>query len=215
MILFRLLFEIGTEPVASKAVLRTHNKAINADPGLDGLRDCSDARVLRKLKSTDKWPWAGYGQTVMPPKQMTEHEAVPHEGVGPVHIGMSREEVRTAVEGNAESFRKTPADQHETDVFETAGFFVYYEGNPKTVEFIEVFPTNSARFLLFGVDVFGKPAQEVIEELRAQTKVLKEEGSSSFILAGLDVSLWRQTSEDNYFQALGIGERNYFHEEAA
>lgn len=65
---------------------------------------------------------------------LTVYEIVPHVGVGPVRLGMSRSEVRRVVPGPCEPFRKTADAVQETDAFHNSGFQVFYGGNAPVVE---------------------------------------------------------------------------------
>lgn len=75
----------------------------------------------------------------------------PYEGVGPVKLGMTREEVRAAVGAPFEEFRKSAGDELPTDAFDTVGLHVYYK-RPGVCEAVELaspaVPVLEEQFLL-------------------------------------------------------------------
>lgn len=62
----------------------------------------------------------------------------PLNGVGPVRLGMSREEVLTAFGPPTLSFRKVTSSRYPTDAWFKNGFQVFYDGDEPTVAFIEL-----------------------------------------------------------------------------
>ena len=56
---------------------------------------------------------------------MTDWKLRPHEGVGPLELGMPREECRAAFEGRFEEYVKGPSDDRTTDIFAGAVHVVY------------------------------------------------------------------------------------------
>jgi len=60
----------------------------------------------------------------------------PYEGVGPVKLGMTREEVRKAVGSRVETFYKTTDSTLPTDAFDSIGMHVYYK-TPDSCNYIE------------------------------------------------------------------------------
>jgi hypothetical protein len=95
---------------------------------------------------------------------MTDYEVVPHVGVGPVRFGMTREQVRRAMPGPCEPFRKGPFAQQETDAFQGSAFQVFY-GDAATVEFIELSKGQEVRARYAGLSIFETPADEVVARI--------------------------------------------------
>jgi hypothetical protein len=87
----------------------------------------------------------------------------PYVGVGPIHFGMTVDEVRTAVGGEAHPFRKGPKATRDTDAFDELGLHVSYEdsGVCNAVELWgATMPTWNGHPLLM------RPFQEVHDLLR-------------------------------------------------
>lgn len=79
-----------------------------------------------------------------------EFAVTPFVQAGPVRFGMTRSEVRSALPGDFQSFRRTPLAE-ECDHFEALGLFAYYDadGRLEAVEFtLPATPTlDGARLL--------------------------------------------------------------------
>lgn len=146
---------------------------------------------------------------------MTTYKIVPHQGIGPVQLGMSRTEVRSAVPAAHRSFRRSQWSEYETDAFEQAGFYVSYTGARPQVAFIEVASVSGVKFILSGLDPFAESAEVLLKALQAETEVVEKERGSSFILPQWDVSLWRQAVKEKRFEAVGAGGKGYFESEPA
>ena len=141
---------------------------------------------------------------------MPVYEVEPREGVGPVRLGASRDDVRAAVSDPPESFQKGAHELYEVDAFDRLGLHVHYGGDSPAVEFIEAFPVNGVRFALGGVDLFGSPAAEVVAGLAGRYAVAEEEEGCSFVVPELDIALWRESPDDETFESAGVGESGYF-----
>ena len=91
-------------------------------------------------------------------------EIVSHEALGPIHFGMSRDEVQRSVGAAVKLFRKTPVG-NLVDAFNEEGIHVYYDAEDKDkCEAIEV--ASPANPLLLGRGLVGRPFAEVLEWLR-------------------------------------------------
>ncbi|MDX1420080.1 MAG: hypothetical protein R3181_08945, partial [Rubricoccaceae bacterium] len=106
---------------------------------------------------------------------MPVYEVEPREGVGPVRLGASRDDVRAAVPDPPEPFQKGALQRYEVDAFDRLGLHVHYAGDMPAVDFVEAFPADGVRFTLGGVDLFGSPAAEVVAGLAEQYAVAEEE----------------------------------------
>ncbi|HYP52823.1 MAG TPA: hypothetical protein VEQ42_04750 [Pyrinomonadaceae bacterium] len=120
-------------------------------------------------------------------------EIRPHEGVGPVRFGMTREEVRAALALPVESFRKSPADEMLTDAFDAAGLHVYYK-KPGLCEAVEM--AAPAEPVLEGRELLGRPFGESRRWFESQDESAEadESGLTSF---GYGVGLYAPEAESN------------------
>jgi hypothetical protein len=132
---------------------------------------------------------------------------------------MSREDVRRLMPGAHASFRKGPNAEHETDAFFNGGFQIFYEGNPPTVEYIELVREFGFKARYQGADVFAMQAEELLAYVGkyAAFDPNDPELGYSYFFPELELSLWRpimpaspDDDEGQYFTSIGIGVRGYF-----
>lgn len=74
---------------------------------------------------------------------------IPHLSVGPVRLGVTRDEVRAVIPDQSEPFWKGTGEwrgEHETDAFEASGLHIYYAGPEARVEFVEAFAAPGVAF---------------------------------------------------------------------
>ena len=151
--------------------------------------------------------------------RLTVYEAIPHVGVGPVKLGMTREEVHRVMPGPCESFLKGLNSEHETDAFHDSGFQVFYGGEGPVVEYIELSREAGFRVLYRGVDVFATPADQVVAHVSGDAAFdpTDPELGYAYIVPDLDLSLWRpvlpETPEDpegREFSTIGVGVAGYY-----
>lgn len=146
---------------------------------------------------------------------MPVYEIKPREGVGPVRLGTSRDDVRAAVPAPVDSFQKGAFQRYDVDAFDALGLHVHYTGPSPVVEFIEAFPADGVVFALSGLDLLGQTAPSVIAALTERHRVVEEEEEGrSYILPELDVALWRESPDDEVFASVGVGEEGYFGDRA-
>jgi hypothetical protein len=149
---------------------------------------------------------------------MPDYKVIPLVGVGPVRLGMTREQVRRAMPGPCEPFRKGRDDEHETDAFHDSSFQVFYGGEGPTVEFIELSSDPGVRALYGGLSVFETPADEVVARIGRDTAFdpSDPELGYSYTFPALELSLWRPVlpvegnDEGREFSTIGIGVRGYY-----
>jgi len=154
----------------------------------------------------------------------TVYDVVPHEGIGPVRLGMTREAAREAME-RAGVLLPPVQGEPSRDVYHDAGFQVSYDTSG-TVEYIEL--SRGAPFVARyrGVDVFTAPADELVA-LVAETAPYDPhdpELGYTYLFAALDLSLWRpELPEDceeedepdehdcgRVFSTMGVGRPGYY-----
>lgn len=85
-------------------------------------------------------------------------------GIGPIRLGMTREEVRRVLGVPYKSFMKTPFSRVPTDAFDEILVHVYYNLSDRC-EAVEVFDPGTATFL--GEELVGRPFELVLAWMRA------------------------------------------------
>jgi hypothetical protein len=150
---------------------------------------------------------------------MSDYVVMPLVGVGPVRLGMAREAVLEAMQLPTRSFRKRKSSPHVTDAFHDAGFQVFYAGEKPQVEYIELSRGAGLRALLYELDVFAVPAEEVAETISRQAPYDPKwrEFPYAYLFRSLQLSLWRPVlpsspsdAEGRYFSTIGIGVKGYY-----
>ncbi len=154
---------------------------------------------------------------------MTTYVIVPLAGVGPVQLGMARDEARRVMPTPAKPFRKTPLSEHETDAFHQSAFQVFYRGPSPAVEFIELSRCPDLQVRFHDLSVFDTPADELLSVLADFHPFTCDatDGPCSVIFPDIETSLWRPYAPDSpededgrYFSTIGIGTRGYYTKEA-
>ena len=150
---------------------------------------------------------------------MLDYTIQPLIGVGPVRLGMSRDEVRRVMPEPAKPFRKARTSQHETDAFHQNSFQVFYGGDLPTVEYVELSRGSVVRALYRDLDVFATPADEVVAHIARDSQFDQSDPEIpySYLFRGLQLSLWRPTipesdadTDGRCFSTIGIGKRGYY-----
>ena len=145
-------------------------------------------------------------------------EVQPLVGVLPVRLGMSRGEVRAAMNVPPDEYRKGADDRHTTDAFH-GGFHVFYAGEQPSVEYIELSRDSGFDAVFDGVKVFDVPADDLVSQLTRLTAFdpTDPELGYSFVFPKWELALWRPVTlaeEGRYFSTVGIGVRGYFSRDA-
>lgn len=150
---------------------------------------------------------------------MIEYVVEPFIGVGPVRLGMSRDQVKLAMPEPSKPFRKSKDNPHLTDAFFENGFQVFYGGDPPEVEYIELSRDAGFRVLYRELDVFATSADEVVAFISrdAPFDTSDWEVPYSYVFRDLQLSLWRpvvpesdKDTEGHYFSTIGIGRTGYY-----
>jgi hypothetical protein len=86
---------------------------------------------------------------------------------------------------------------------------VYYDANGR-VEFLESFSVPGTRHVLLGISAFESTADSLLETASGRFALREEEIGTSFVSASPGLSLWRQSEEDETFEAIGVAVDGYF-----
>jgi len=146
---------------------------------------------------------------------MPYYDVDPLIGIGPVRLGMTRDEVLAAMGEQPRTFRKTPLSTHEADAFRGASFQVFYSGDTPRVEYIELSRRAQMKPRYRGISVFETPAEQLVELISrdAPYDAARREIPDSYIFPTLELSLWRPHGEGEagrFFSTVGIGDRGYY-----
>jgi len=146
---------------------------------------------------------------------MTDWELRPHEGVGPLELGMTRDDCRAAFEGRFEEYVKGPSDDRTTDIFAGA-VHVYYDEQDRA-EYIEISRGSGVSPTFGGVALLDvEPATAVAAVERAGPYDPDDpELGYSYTFTTLDLSLWRPVTDESEpegrtFATVGIGVHDYY-----
>jgi hypothetical protein len=154
----------------------------------------------------------------------TVYDVVPHEGVGPVRLGMSRQAAREAMERAGVPLPPVHVEVARDD-YHNAGFQVSYDASG-IVEYVELYRGEPFVTRYRGVDVFATAADEMVA-LVAETAPYDRDDPDvgfSYVFRALDLSLWRPVmpedceeddEPDEYdcgrvFTTIGVGRRGYY-----
>src|SRR3979409_2420915 len=94
-------------------------------------------------------------------KTAGERAIQPFQSVGPLRLGMKRDEVHRIMEEPPKEFKKG-FSENATEAYDQAGVHVYYDSSG-ALEFIEVFPP--ANPVYEGVDLMRSDTQAVLADL--------------------------------------------------
>jgi len=111
---------------------------------------------------------------------MPTYDLHPPTGIGPVCIGMSREEVRQAMSEAPQLFQRHGYSGSASEAYHGGAFLVFYGGQPETVAYIEV-PGNAGVRLVYGaLDVFDASIEDMLEALQKTPQRNEEQAWYSF-----------------------------------
>jgi len=144
---------------------------------------------------------------------MQEFQILPHKGVGPIKLGMTREEVH-AIFGE-------PQFSHGGREMFMDGFMTDFNEQDR-VEFIELAKSRQFRAVFKGECLHEIPADEAVRHVSkyGQYDQNQRDLGYSYLFPDLQLSLWRGTMpttdqelddlDGQYFEAVGIAESGYF-----
>ena len=131
-------------------------------------------------------------------------------GVGPIKLGMPRDEVRRVME-------QPPTSLPKRDAFYGSSFQVFYAGDQSTVEYIELSRESQVRALYRDLDVFATLADKVIAFISCDSAYdpSRRESGYSYIFPDLQLSVWRPVlpqddQRGRFFSTIGIGRKGYY-----
>lgn len=136
-------------------------------------------------------------------------EIEPYQGVAGVQFGMSREQVRHVLDSSVQVFKKTAADNLDTDAFDELGMHVYYK-QPDGCEAIELAAPANPSFR--GKALIGQPFNELCDWFRLIDPQIEvdETGLTSFEFGlGLYASFASQSPNDP-IEAVIIFQQGYY-----
>lgn len=135
----------------------------------------------------------------------------PHIGIGLVELNMTRNEVHEVMGHNFESFYKFK--ESLVDGYYSSCFQVFYSKDNE-VEYIEISKDITKKYDVRynQIKVFDTIANDLIKQIADQTPYdpNNPENPYSYIFKGTDLNLWRQDSEEPYFDTIGIGIKGYY-----
>ncbi|MFE3181805.1 hypothetical protein ACFXKR_13140 [Streptomyces violascens] len=127
-------------------------------------------------------------------------ELVPPIGVGPLQIGMSRENANSALDSLRDAREVSAADQAGQHIFRPSGLMISIGCMHGRLESVELGrPSARSDVVRFrGIDVFGLPAREVVRRMAEVTPIEPaDDESASFVAPGLLLSFWRPFEADD------------------
>ncbi len=154
-----------------------------------------------------------------PDRPEVTYEVLPHVGIGPVRLGISREESRSVMGEEPETFKKLVDDDTDTDAYHNSSFQVFFDRN-NTVEYIEVSRGEPLDVTYKGTNVFETKANDLVQMISSDAAFDPDdpELGYSYRFPQLELALWRpivpedddQDSQHHYFSTIGVGRPGYF-----
>jgi hypothetical protein len=139
------------------------------------------------------------------------YEITPGKGIGPVEIGMSREEARRAMTVRDRAVRSVDRGAARPALMMHGGTFQVDFGPADRVEAVQVvrgsrealLPRERLPFvaLLDDVDVFQTPATDLVARVSRKTKVQpsSDDPGVTFEFPTIGLGFWRETAEEGPF----------------
>ncbi|MBB6049026.1 hypothetical protein [Armatimonas rosea] len=130
---------------------------------------------------------------------MAVFDIVPQKGIGPVRLGMSREESRVALAeyGAPLSYQRSD-DEPASDFYGALCLRVDFDTNGKAA-FLEASPVVGNPFLLHNVDIFATPMDDLAEAIAAYTPIDEDdpEYGYTYHFPSWGLTLWRSVLPDD------------------
>lgn len=166
---------------------------------------------------------------------MLNFQVIPGIGIGPVHLGFTRQQVEEALGTGTQSVLPRDSEGHEKQ-----GFFypdcslnVEYSDKESIVEWIGVSKNTHFKVIYNDIDLFALEAEELVSLISKETPFDENdfELGYSYIFPELELALWRSSmpkdfegdkefegeewyNEDlkksRYFQTVSLGIKGYY-----
>lgn len=131
-------------------------------------------------------------------------EITPYYGLGSVHFGDLKDNVRGSLKVRCRPFRKAMGE-NETDAFDDVGLHVYYD-NDDCVIYIEAF--HPAEITFRGLRFLGRSLDEVEKDMHALGYIaLRTDVGVRYDDVGIAI-----TASNGIVEGVGICCRNYYDE---
>ncbi len=149
---------------------------------------------------------------------MPRYEVVPHVGIGPVRLGMSRTESRAVMAAGGQEpdpFRKTAESTQETDAYHRSAFQVFFD-DAGYVEYVELSRGERSCVPLYrGHRILTLPADAALAVLAADAPFdpTDEQVPYSYTFPALELAVWRPAlsgRDGRTFATIGVGRPGYF-----
>lgn len=148
-------------------------------------------------------------------------ELAPPTGVGPLQIGMSRQDANSALESLRAPTEVSASDRAGQHIFRPSGLMISIGCARDRLEAVELGrPSDPADTVAFrGIDVFGLPARDVVTRMSEVTAIVAaEDDPASFVAPDLLLSLWRPFQGDDdpedeqgyYFNSVLLARPGYY-----
>lgn len=133
----------------------------------------------------------------------------PYVGMGPIKLGMTREQVRSALGMQAKEYRKTQWDDLLDDAFDSIGIHVAYRV-PDVCTFVECFGPVSPTFR--GENFLQKPFRDVRQWFETIDPAISVDGTGlTSRVFGITIYAPAAIKEpDEPVEGVGIFERGYY-----
>jgi hypothetical protein len=149
---------------------------------------------------------------------MVDYEILPHQGIGPVLLRMSQDNVRRVM-GVPRASLPIRGRLAPEDFYSSTGMFKIQYDFECRVRFIEVSQRFEERFIYREYSVFETKADELIRLIEADAAIDKShaEFPATVVFPSLELALWRDCvpeesggKEGIYFKTIAIGIPGYF-----
>ncbi|MYW18103.1 hypothetical protein GT039_21565 [Streptomyces sp. SID2955] len=124
----------------------------------------------------------------------------PPAGVGPLRIGMPRQEADAALDSLRDLSAISKSDQPGQHIFRPSGLMVSIHCMRGVLQAVEIARPSATtdRVLFHDVDVFALPAREVVTRMREHTTLEADrDDPASFIAPDLLLGFWRPFEADD------------------
>ena len=138
-------------------------------------------------------------------------EIRPFDGVGPIRLGMSRQELRRLLGGEVEAFRKTQDSPTLSDYFNDYMAVAFYTPN----DLLDAFEFSQGNVEWQGIQLMGRIGGEVLREMQQYSKQIEIDAGVIFHDLGiaLYVPSWGtrpDEDEENIVESVLVFSRTHY-----